>query len=180
MILEAIQLFHWLLVAFPSLFILLGGSPRYYELIVATFIFVSAHWFFFKGECVLSYFYKKIRDCKYKLGDTKETADMKVHGSRVPQSILTFLGSVSLLKMSLYMKYNIPIFVLLESISIFNSYIPYSNALLVPLSCYFLRDSQYLVPGILLILFSSIIIKHLDQVPCGNEKENSSKKLFHS
>ena len=171
MLLEAIQLFHWSLLSIPTLFILLGGSPRYYELILTIFVLVSAHWFFFKDECVLSYFYKKFRDCKYKLGDTTETDDMKVNGNHGLQGILTFLGAVSMLRMALYLNYNVPIFVLLEGISMYNTKIPYSTTLLVPLSCYFLRDSQYLVPGILGILFLSIIVRRLDQVPCENKEK---------
>ena len=171
MLLETIQLFHWSLLSIPTLFILLGGSPQYYELIVSAFVFVSAHWFFFKGECVLSYFYKKLRDCNYKLGDTVETDDMKVNGSNTLQGTLTFLGAISLLRMVFYLNYNVPIFVVLETISIFNSRIPYSQSMLVPLSCYFLKDSLYLVPGILGILFLSIIVRRLDQVPCENKEK---------
>jgi len=171
MLLEAMQLFHWSLLSIPPLFLLLSGSPKYYELIVAIFVFVSAHWFFFKGECVLSYFYKKFRDCNYKLGDTTETDDMKVYGSSAPQGILSFLAAVSMLRMALYLNYNVPLFVLIETISIFNTHVPHSTALLVPLSLYFLKDSRYLVPGILSILFLSVIVRRFDQVPCKDKEK---------
>jgi hypothetical protein len=39
-------------------------------------ILLSMHWVLFKGECVISYVYKKMKDASYEMGTTKELQDI--------------------------------------------------------------------------------------------------------
>jgi hypothetical protein len=161
-----IPVFHVMLLVFPVLYVLFKGSPKYYDLILAYFIFISMHWSFFKNECILSYLKKKYDDCSYKLGDTHLATDLKFFNSYIHVRIFDIIKISVGLYLSIKLNYNTPLYVFAHILAI----IPDPSKIIkiiVNLSyIYFLKDNQYLVPGIILILGSSMIVKHKDKNSC--------------
>ena len=164
---------------FPILYILFRGSVNYYEIIVAFYILTGIHWSFFNKECVISYFYKKIKDCSYKLGDTTTLDDMEdispiksKNGKNIIMSwLITLFLTFPLYIMSKHLHYNIPLLIFIYFIRPLYIQIPYVEPVVNFLSIYFLKDNMYLFPGLLLIFFSSLVVKHYDQIPCEKNKD---------
>ena len=75
-VLLTLQLLHFFMMIFPVLYVLLKGSTQYYEVILAFYVLTGIHWAFFNGECIISYCYKKLKDCSYTLGTTRELEDV--------------------------------------------------------------------------------------------------------
>jgi len=67
---KLIALFHILIIAIPFGLRAIFWSVRKYDIYLMLFLlFVRAHWAFCNGECILSYFEKKIVIPNYELGD---------------------------------------------------------------------------------------------------------------
>ena len=64
------SLLHIIIVAVPLLLRFIYYNVRKYDIYLLLFIFVIRfHWFFLNGECIISYFEKKIMMPSYKIGD---------------------------------------------------------------------------------------------------------------
>ena len=62
-IIMLMKIIHWIVIAFAPLDILLGGSEKFYDAILALLILIPMHWSFFNNECCISYLHKKTKDC---------------------------------------------------------------------------------------------------------------------
>lgn len=71
-----IGLFHFLFNIFYTSVAVIYRNSGHVKYIYIGFLFVLAHWMFLKGECVIAYIYKKLKDPQYKLGETTESTDM--------------------------------------------------------------------------------------------------------
>lgn len=67
---KCLSIFHIIIVSLPFLLRLYYINNNKYDIYLLIFIlFLRIHWFFFKGECILSYFEKKIALSNYNMGD---------------------------------------------------------------------------------------------------------------
>jgi hypothetical protein len=63
-------IFHILIIAIPLFLRLIYFNVVKYDIyILLFFLFIRLHWFFLKGECIISYFEKKLLLPTYKMGD---------------------------------------------------------------------------------------------------------------
>lgn len=64
------SLLHVIIVLVPILLRIIYYNVTKYDIYILLFIFlIRFHWFFFKGECIITYFEKKIAVPNYKMGD---------------------------------------------------------------------------------------------------------------
>jgi uncharacterized membrane protein YkgB len=167
-----IPIVHWILLLLPPVYILAGGAPKLYDILLALLILTAMHWSFFKNECVLSYIYKKKEDCNYKIGLNTEVVDLKINGSYKLLDISGILTIISGFYITQKLGYSIPLYVLVIALLRLSYLIP--NVQIqeilqfagVPTSIYFLKDNQYLVPILILLLGTSCILYHKDQYSC--------------
>lgn len=68
---------HWMIPLFSSFYVFFFSKE--YDVYYLTFLTVIfMHWYFMKGECIITYIYKKIKNPKYILGsDPTDIKDMK-------------------------------------------------------------------------------------------------------
>jgi hypothetical protein len=157
-----VGLIHLIILAIPTLYLALRGSPKYYDFIVAVITGAALHWSYYNGECIISYFYKKIKNCDYKLGDTTTVEDAKVFNSYIIADILGITTVLSGAYMSYKLNYNVLLFFLIQYMGRKID----SGIIITFLSIFFLRTNKYLVPMFVLIIASSVIVKHKDQNCC--------------
>ncbi len=129
------------------------------------------HWPFMNGECILGYFYKKQSDCDYKLGDTDISPDVRLC-SNIPGSILSLSSFLVGLYISVKLDYNVLLYVILtigprlvKNLGISDP-IFFKSFWTPILSIYFLKDNKYLLPGLVILLGSTLIVHHKDQNSC--------------
>jgi hypothetical protein len=147
------------------LYVVFNGSIKYYDFLIAFLVLTSVHWSFFKNECIISYLQKKINNCSYKLGDNYEAEDLKFMGSRLTIQIGRIVGLLLGLYICIKLKYNIPLYIFIQTISTVNPN-KIIKILINVAAIYLLKDNQYLIPGIILIFASSLIVKYKDKNSC--------------
>lgn len=166
------EVIHWLVTFLPTFYLLFKGSSKYYDLIIAVQLLTAFHWIFFKGECIISYFHKKMDDCSYKLGDSSEPTDLLSNNFKknilIISQIFLFLTG---LYMSKNLNYNILLYVIIQFIAVMPVMFRIDRSIFIDvlmnvLILVFLKDNQYLVPGLLLIVIGSCIVKYKDQNSC--------------
>jgi hypothetical protein len=75
MIDKLIMVIHVLLLLFLALYALIIKNTKY-DYIYLTFIYIILlHWILLNGECIISYFFKKIKNNNYSLGDNFRNDD---------------------------------------------------------------------------------------------------------
>ncbi len=162
-----IKVLHYMVYLIPMLYVLLSKSTSYYDLILAGYIFITIHWAVLKGECILNYLEKKMKNCDYKLGDKPDEDTLN--------PIMLIIGGLSIatiLYISKKMKLNVPlvafIIIIPRLIILFKLDDPLKiRELVAPLlGMYVLKDNQYFIPGLLGILIGSCIVKYKDQNSC--------------
>jgi hypothetical protein len=159
------------MLLFPLVYVfILKGSPKYYELIVALVAFSSIHWPFFKGECIISYINKKLKDCSYRMGDRIESEDLSIFIPGYVGPFVAVLLLVPTIVMSRYLHYNVPLLVFVTVFKIFIHNVMLGDILLALATVYFIKDNKYTVPGLLIISFSSLILKYFDVLYCKKEE----------
>ena len=102
-----IQIFHTILTLFTAIF---PHLYQKYDLYYVVYIFlVHLHWYIFKGECISTYFEKKLLDPSYKMG---ENLNWSPFYNIIGKSTMKILGSLSLINVCLvlYRNYNTKIF----------------------------------------------------------------------
>ena len=107
-----IKLFHIIYLLFPTLYIVLGGSSKNYDLLLVLIVSVFMHWSFFRGECIMSYLEKKYEDPLYKLGHDKSS--ILFEDNQIIDSILMLTFVISGLYLTVKLKYNIPVYLFLS------------------------------------------------------------------
>jgi hypothetical protein len=160
-----ISTFHWILLILSPLYMLLGGSERYYDLILALIVMIPIHWSFFNHECIISYFHKKANDCDYTLGTTHEIEDISAFNN-IPAGICSTATILIGLYITMKLHYSVPLYVLVNALPrLFkgNTLVSYTMPFV---GFYFLRHNQYVVPLFILAIASSCIVKHKDQNSC--------------
>jgi hypothetical protein len=162
---------HWIVTLFGPLYLLFNGSPKYYDIIIAFYILVNVHWNFFNGECFITYVDKKLKDCEYKLGEQLEARDLYINGSRLPLTIAEFFVIVTLFVICIRLHYSLPIYFVYLLLSALVKIVPIAAPMAAFAGILLLLDNRYLIPGLLLIFFSSLVVKHYDQISC--EKDNT-------
>ena len=162
-----IAIFHWLVLILAPLYVLLGGSKQWYDLILLLWTMAPVHWSFFDHECIVSYFHKKSEDCEYTLGSSKTAEDLYISGSLAPAHIAGVASLLAGLYMTIQLGYSVPLFLIIQTVP--RSF-PEGNTIvsyIIPvLGFYFLRNNQYVVPVFLLTIIASFIVKHKDQNSC--------------
>jgi hypothetical protein len=68
MIENFIVFLHITIILYLSLYALIIQNTKYDYIYIISLYFIVIHWLFIKGECILSYLYKKIKNNNYKLG----------------------------------------------------------------------------------------------------------------
>jgi hypothetical protein len=63
-----IAFIHLLLISFTAVYVFCIKDNDYDYIYLEYLYFVLLHWTFLKGECIMSYFFKKMRNSDYKLG----------------------------------------------------------------------------------------------------------------
>ena len=164
---------HRLFGASQPLYLLLQGSPKYYDFFVFLFASIYMARIFFDNECLLSYFYKKSEDCSYKLGqDPENHSDLPPDDSKIINPIT--IPALATLYMVLKLGYDPNIFVLfitsafvtkIAAVKI-EKFPVFFNLITFILGAYLLKDNQYLFGGVLLMAVLSYIVKTLDKKPC--------------
>lgn len=67
---KLLSIIHILIVYIPLILRIIFYNVTKYDIYLLLFILtIRLHWFFFKGECILNYFEKKIVIPNYKIGD---------------------------------------------------------------------------------------------------------------
>ena len=154
-------LIHWIIILLAPLYLLLQGSPAYYDLIIAFYVFISLHWSFFKNECIISYLNKKTNDCEYKLGSNPIAVDVRVLNS-IPLRICDVISIGAMIFIAHKIGYSIPLFLVIVGLRM----LPYSLIKDIAILCtsmYYLRDNKYLLPGLIIVIASSMIVKWHDK-----------------
>ena len=69
---------HWIIAIISSFHVFIF-SKQYDIYYISLWAFIVMHWFFMKGECILTYIHKKAKDPTYIMGNTPgEMNDMKL------------------------------------------------------------------------------------------------------
>ncbi len=163
--------FHWLVVCSPIIYVLMGSS-KYDELYVAIIIWAFIHWSFLNNECILSYLSHKMDDPNYTLGQNTTSTDLYINGSDTPRILISCISLLLLVYIFKKAGYNPLIGVSIVALSIAPSYVKtksISCALTFTsplLGIYFLRDNKYLLPGLIILLGSTLIVHHKDENSC--------------
>lgn len=165
--------FHWLLLAFTPLYVFLKGPVKYYDLLIILITAVPVHWYYFKGECIISYLHKKYKDCSYRLGERPEADDILVMKSRIPLEIVGMITLFCGYLITKQLGYNIPMYFIIQIIPrvAYNivkneSFTQVTKVFISLLSLLFLKDNKYLLASIGLTLGSSCIIRKIDEDSC--------------
>ena len=159
-----ITFIHFLILSLPSLFLLCKGNIKYYDLIIAIFTFTAVHWLFFKNECIISYFYKKITKCSYKLGDNIEHSD--INKFTVLHFILSIFTMLSIFYMSNKLNYNVILLICILIFKLLNNNNAITHILIFITSLFYLKNNKYFIPGLILTSASSLIVKYKDKNSC--------------
>ena len=155
-----------MLYLLPIIYVFLSKSTKYYDLILAVYIFIIIHWPVLKGECIFNYIKKKSNDCNYKLGDQPDE-DWP--------PILLIVGVVSILMMlyvTMKLKLNMSlvafIIIVPRILIMFKLGDPLRiRTLITPLlGMYVLKDNQYFIPLLVGVLIGSCIVKYKDKNSC--------------
>jgi hypothetical protein len=166
-----IGILHVLFMSLQTIYILLKGSPKYYDIFVFLFASIYMSRIFFDNECLFSYVHKKSEDCSYTLGqDPTYTPDVP-ENSILPAVVIPMLAT---LYMVLKLGYDPNIFVLFITSAFITKVVAvkvekfpiFFNLITFILGAYLLKDNQYLFGGVLLMAVLSYIVKTLDKKPC--------------
>jgi hypothetical protein len=130
------------------------------------------HWSFFEDECILSYIYKKKEDCGHRIGVNTEVVDLQINGSYLPLEISGILTVIAGFYITHKLGYSIPLYVIVM-ILLRGCYFTNNKTAThsmqfagVATAIYFLKDNQYLVPALILLLGSTFIVYHKDENSC--------------
>jgi hypothetical protein len=161
---------HWL-IACMAPFYAVFGSSKYDELFLIFFLLLVLHWFFFNNECILSYLHKKTHDCNYKLGTIAGSTDLHVNGSNTIQLITGLFSIISVFYIVSRTKYDIKLLTFILTLLLTSCYTNKITADITQfastiLAIYLFRDNKYLLPGLILLLGSTLIVHHKDQNSC--------------
>ena len=159
--------FHYIVYLLPMVYVLLSKSTEHYDLILAGYIFINIHWAVLKDECILNYIEKKVRDCTYKLGDKpdEETINPIMYG-------IGTAAIVTVLYIAMKLHISIPIVAFITIVPRLIITFRLSDPLMIRrlvaplLGMYVLKDNQYFIPGLLLIIIGSCIVKYKDKNSC--------------
>ena len=77
MIYKLIAFIHLLLCIFIPLYVFFINSKQYDYFYLIFIYFVLLHWAFLKGECIISYLYKKMKNNDYEMGSDIKTDDIE-------------------------------------------------------------------------------------------------------
>lgn len=83
-------------------------TSKYDMLYIISVFLVPFHWNIFNGECIASYFEKKVLDSNYKLGDAKESLFKQIIGEKTTD-IMTSTNLIGIL-IVLHRNYGTPNF----------------------------------------------------------------------
>ena len=75
MIKELILFIHIIICLYLSFYAFIIKNTKYDYIYLMLLYFIIFHWLFFKGECILSYLFKKIEDNNYELGSSPKDDD---------------------------------------------------------------------------------------------------------
>jgi len=151
----------------PIAYVILSGSTKHYDLILAAYIFINIHWAVLKDECIMNYLEKKAKDCEYRLGDRPDEDSIK------PDMII--IGTIAVLAVTYIaykLKLNVPLVLFITIVPRLIISFKLNDPLRIRrivaplLGMYVLRNNQYFIPGMIGILVGSCIVKHKDQNSC--------------
>ena len=77
MIEELISFIHLFGISFIILYIFLIKNKKYDYFYLGFIYFILLHWAFLKGECIISYLYKKMQNNDYEMGSNIKTDDIE-------------------------------------------------------------------------------------------------------
>jgi hypothetical protein len=77
MINKLIVFIHLLLCIFSILYVFLIKNKQYDYIYLIVIYFILLHWTFLKGECIISYLYKKMQNNDYEIGSNTKTDDLE-------------------------------------------------------------------------------------------------------
>jgi hypothetical protein len=72
---ELILLIHIIICLYLSFYALIIKNTKYDYIYLMFLYFIIIHWLFFKGNCILSYLFKKIQDNNYELNSYPKDDD---------------------------------------------------------------------------------------------------------
>lgn len=104
MIEKFIVFLHITIILYLSLYAFIIQNTKYDYIYLIFLYFIIIHWIFLKGECILSYLFKKIKNNNYKLGsDFKYDDYYYLFGENkniilIIKNILVFLNIIILYK----------------------------------------------------------------------------------
>lgn len=78
MILNLLSYFHMCIIFYSLSPMIIKNTCNDY-IYIFFYLFVLLHWTFYKGECFISYYFKKIKDNNYKMGATVFNGDDDFH-----------------------------------------------------------------------------------------------------
>ena len=106
MISKIIEYMHLLLTIFIAVYVFCI-EDKYYDYIYLGYIyFVLLHWTFLKGECIISYWFKKLRNNDYKLGTDFINDDFEYLLSGYRQYILILVNILMVVNIYMVCKRN--------------------------------------------------------------------------
>jgi hypothetical protein len=77
MINKLIVFIHLLLCIFSILYVFLIKNKQYDYIYLIVIYFILLHWALLKGECIISYLYKKMQNNDYEIGSNTKTDDLE-------------------------------------------------------------------------------------------------------
>jgi hypothetical protein len=77
MINKLIAFIHLLLCIFSILYVFLIKNKQYDYIYLKVIYFILLHWALLKGECIISYLYKKMQNNDYEIGSNTKTDDLE-------------------------------------------------------------------------------------------------------
>ncbi len=154
---------HYLFFAFPIMYVVLGGSSKFYDFVLAYIILMQFHWNLFDRECICSYIQKKMKDCSYKLGFNSGAPGM----NDTLTDIIGYLTSLTGLYLTHKLGYNLYIYIVLTTLWTFATILDSHIPVLLPIAqLYFLKDNRYLIPGVSLLFVLSVGVRAMDKKMC--------------
>jgi len=115
-----VPLLHYIFLALPILYVLLGGSAKLYDFFLAYIVLTQFHWKLFEGECICSYVSKKMKDCSYKLGFNSGSPGMNEKLTYIIGYLFTLTG----LYLTHKLGYNIYIYMALTALVTVDLFVP--------------------------------------------------------
>jgi hypothetical protein len=108
----------------------------------------------------------------YTLGENTKSTDLYINGSDTPRILISFVSLSLLVYIFKKAGYNPFIGVSIVALSIAPSYVTdksiscVMNFMTPLLGIYFLKDNKYLLPGLIILLGSTLIVHHKDPNSC--------------